>query len=242
MSYKRVLIKLSGEALSGEGRDILSAPMMERVAKVLVDLSAKGLQIAIVVGAGNIWRGRQGMYSNMEPNTADHMGMLGTAINALAIKDSINRIGAEQGVEAVVQTAVAMETFAEEYSHRSADKHLNDGKVVIFGCGTGSPFFTTDTAAALRAIEIGADIILMAKNIDGVYDKHPGHHADAKKFDTITYQKVLEMNLQAADNTASALCLNNNMPMLVFELKQPENIALAVEGGKTGTYVYKGEE
>ena len=240
MNYKRVLIKLSGEALSGEGRDILSAPLLERVARVLVDLSAQGVQIAVVVGAGNIWRGRQGVHSKMEPNTADHMGMLATVINSLAIRDAVNRIGAEKNVGAVVQAAVAMEAFAESYSHRAADKHLNDGKIVIFGCGTGSPFFTTDTAAALRAIEIGADIILMAKNIDGVYDKHPGHFSDAKKFETITYQKVLEMNLQAADNTASALCLNNNMPMLVFELKQPENIALAVAGERIGTYVYKG--
>jgi uridylate kinase len=242
MKYKRVLIKLSGEALSGEGRSILSAEMLERVAKVLVDYSAKGMEIAVVVGAGNIWRGKQGSHSSMEANTADHMGMLGTVINALAVKDAVNRAGAENGVQAVVQTAVHMEAFAEPYSFRSAHRHLKDGKVVIFGCGTGSPFFTTDTAAALRAIEIGADIILMAKNVDGVYDKNPSLHPDAVKYDKITYQQTLRLNLAAADNTASALCLNNDMPMIVFELKQPENIARALSGESLGTLVYKGAD
>ncbi|MGI5898803.1 MAG: UMP kinase [Christensenellales bacterium] len=240
MKYRRVLIKLSGEALSGEGRSILSSDMLSRVANVLVDFSLKGVEIAVVVGAGNIWRGKQGGHSKMEANTADHMGMLGTVINALAVKDAVNRAGAEKGVEAVVQTAVPMDAFAEPYSHRSAQKHLSEGRIVIFGCGTGSPFFTTDTAAALRAIEIGADIILMAKNVDGVYDKNPADHPDAVKYDRVTYQQTLKLNLAAADSTASALCLNNDMPMIVFELKQPENIARVLSGESLGTLVYKG--
>ncbi len=234
MKYRRVLIKLSGEALAGEGRDILSTGMLERTARVLKDAAAGGVQAAVVVGAGNIWRGRQGAHSKMEPNTADHMGMLGTVINALAIKDAVNRLG---GARAHVLSAMEIGSFTEGYSYELAEELLTRGDIVIFAGGTGSPFFTTDTAAALRGIEIGADIVLMAKNVDGVYDKDPNKYNDATKFDKIKYDEILAKDLKAADAAASALCRSHSMPMIVFELKEPENILRVLSGESIGTYV-----
>ncbi len=238
MKYDRVLLKLSGEALKGQNGPFDEA-MLQNIADVLIKASLAGTQIGIVIGAGNIWRGKIGT-GKMNPNTADHMGMLATMINCLALQDTINQRGRgkrENGgdVRACVQSAVPMTTFAESYNHLAADEHLKNGDIVIFGCGTGSPFFTTDTAAALRAIEIGADILLMAKNVDGVYSDDPRTNPNAVKYDKLTYAQVLADNLKAADNTAMALCMNNHMPMLLFALEQPENILAVLEGATVGT-------
>lgn len=235
--YKRVLIKLSGEALSG--RDgAFSGEMLDRLAAVLVELTARGVQTAVVVGGGNIWRGKNGISSQMDPNTADHMGMLATAINALAIKDAVLR-ASEGRVGAQVMSAVEMHAFADHFSAREAIAALEAGRVVIFCCGTGSPFFTTDTAAVLRALEIGSDVVLMAKNVDGIYSADPHLDPAATRFDDITFAEVLERGLKATDNTATALCLNNDMPLLLFALDPPENILRVVEGESIGTRVHK---
>lgn len=227
--YKRILLKISGEALSGEkgfGLDNSTiGPIVEKI-KVIYDM---GVEIGIVVGAGNFWRGRQG--TNMDRTTADQMGMLATAINALALQDAIENIG----IPTRVMTAIPMNRIAEPYIVRKAVSHLKRKNIAIFGCGTGNPFFSTDTAAALRAAEIDADIILYAKNVDGIYDSDPNINKDAVKFDKLTYQKVLQLNLKAIDLTAASLCMDNNMPSLLFALKEPQNIVDAVCGKSTGT-------
>lgn len=230
--YKRVLIKLSGEALGENGR-LFDFEQIDRVARVIRSVYETGAQIAIVIGAGNIWRGRQGPAAKMGAVTADHMGMLGTMINSLAMQDAIER----QGIQTRLQTAVEMTRFAEPYTYRRAMRHLEKGRVVLFACGTGNPFFSTDTAAALRAVEIGADAILLAKNIDGVYDSDPAKNPDAKKYDRLTYMDVLSQGLGVMDTTATSLSMDNHIPVLVFALADPENIYRAVTGEQIGTLV-----
>ena len=241
MKYKRVLLKISGEALSGDGK-VYAPQKLETVCGALIELVRQGVQVAVVVGAGNIWRGKQGLSSQMDPTTADYMGMLGTVINALALQDTIERLGKGMrpdggDVQARVMTAIEMRTVAEQYTKRRAVKHLEDGCVVIFGAGTGNPFFTTDTAAALRASEIGADALLLAKNIDGVYSADPRQDPTAVRYDAITLEETLARNLKVMDNTAVAHLINNKIPLIVFSLVPASNILAAAAGEKIGTYV-----
>jgi len=231
IKYKRVLLKISGEALAGDKGFGFNEATLERISKSIKEISDRGAQVCIVVGGGNIWRGRSG--ENMDRTRADHMGMLATAINALALCSALEN----QGVETRVQTSIEMRQIAELYIRGRAVRHLEKGRVVIFGCGTGNPFMSTDTTAALRAIETGADIILFAKNVDAVYDSDPNKNPDAKKFDSLTYTDILSMNLGVMDATAASLCRDNNMPILVFGLDNPDNIIKAIDGEKIGTYV-----
>ncbi len=230
--YRRVLIKVSGEALAGAQGFGLDEDTLNAVAKVIKKCSEEGVQIAMVVGGGNFWRGRSG--KNMDRTRADHMGMLATVINALAVQSALEN----HGVESRVQTAIEMRQIAEPYIRGKAESHLSKNKVVIFGCGIGNPFFSTDTTAALRAAEIGADIILLAKNVDGVYDCDPNVYPDAKKYDKIPYSEVLAKRLGVMDSTATSLCMDNNIPIQVFGLDDPENIYKAVMGEDIGTLVY----
>jgi len=232
--YKRVLLKLSGEAIAGQGRDILDYKILSEICGVIKHCVESGVQIAIVVGAGNIWRGRQG--SNMDRTRADHMGMLATAINALALQDSLEQIG----VPTRVLTAIEMKQFAEPYIRNKATSHLEKGRVVIFGCGIGSPFFSTDTAAALRAAEINADVIMMAKNIDGIYTDDPRKNPDAVKLDSISFDEILSEHLAVIDSTAASFCMDNRIPLLIFGLDDPSNIEKAVMGENIGTIVKEG--
>lgn len=230
--YKRVLVKLSGEAMQGKD-GIIDFDMLEGVAKVLKQCVDEGVQVAVVVGAGNIWRGaRQG--KNMNRCLADHMGMLATVINSLAIKNAV----INAGCKATVMTPVDMTEFAERYSDEHAIERLEDGYVTIFGCGTGNPFFSTDTGAVLRAAEIKADIVLMAKNIDGIYDKDPAKHTDAKKYDKISYAEILDKKLAAYDLTATAFCAANSIRTYAFALKDPNNILRVIHGECIGTETY----
>ena len=229
--YKRVILKLSGEALAGENGFGIDFNVAKRIAgevKQLVDL---GIEVGAVVGGGNIWRGREG--EGMDRTTADYMGMMATCINALALQDSLESLG----VKTRVQTAIEMKEIAEPFIRRRAMRHLEKGRVVIFAAGTGNPYFSTDTTAALRAAEIEADVILLAKKVDGVYDKDPHKYDDAKKFDTLTHLEVLEKGLQVMDSTATSLCMDNNIPILVFGLDEPGNILRAIKGEKIGTLV-----
>lgn len=233
VAYKRVMLKISGEALSGVngfGFDFEVVGRIAREVKTLVDM---GVEVGLVVGGGNIWRGRTG--EGMDRTTADHMGMLATCINALALQDALEGIG----VMTRVQTAIEMKEIAEPFIRRRAVRHLEKGRVVIFGAGSGNPYFSTDTAAALRAAEIEADVILLAKNVDGVYDKDPNKFADAKKYDKLTYMEVIEQGLQVMDTTATTLCMDNNIPILVFGISEEGNIKKVMEGQKIGTIVSK---
>ena len=233
IAYKRVMLKISGEALSGAngfGFDFEVVGRIAREVKTLVDM---GVEVGLVVGGGNIWRGRTG--EGMDRTTADHMGMLATCINALALQDALEGIG----VMTRVQTAIEMKEIAEPFIRRRAVRHLEKGRVVIFGAGSGNPYFSTDTAAALRAAEIEADVILLAKNVDGVYDKDPNKFADAKKYDKLTYMEVIEQWLQVMDTTATTLCMDNNIPILVFGISEEGNIKKVMEGQKIGTIVSK---
>lgn len=229
--YKRVLLKLSGEVLAGEkgsGIDFDKVlDVCERVKKC-VDM---GVQVAIVVGGGNFWRGRSS--GKMDRTRADHMGMLATSINSLALADALEQLG----VTARVQTAIEMRQIAELYIRNKAVRHLEKGRVVIFGCGTGNPFFSTDTAAALRAAEIGADVIFKATNVDGVYDSDPKQNPDAKKYDTLSHIEVLQQGLHVMDSTAASLCMDNDIEILVFNLNNPDNIVSAMLGETIGTIV-----
>lgn len=229
--YKRLLLKLSGEVLAGEkgtGIDFEKVlDVCERV-KQCVDM---GVQVAIVVGGGNFWRGRSS--GKMDRTRADHMGMLATSINSLALADALEQLG----VTARVQTAIEMRQIAEPYIRNKAVRHLEKGRVVIFGCGTGNPFFSTDTAAALRAAEIGADVIFKATNVDGVYDSDPKLNPDAKKYDTLSHIDVLQQGLHVMDSTAASLCMDNGIEILVFNLDNPDNIVSAVTGETIGTLV-----
>jgi len=229
--YKRIMLKISGEALAGEKGFGIDFEITNLIALQIKELVKLGVEIGIVVGAGNIWRGRSG--DGMDRTTADYMGMMATCINALALQDSLENIG----VKTRVQTAIEMKAVAEPFIRRRAMRHLEKGRVVIFAAGTGNPYFSTDTAAALRAAEIEAEVILLAKKVDGVYDKDPHKYNDAKKFDSLTYLNVLEKGLQVMDSTATSLCMDNNIPILVFGLDNPENIKKAILGEKIGTLV-----
>ena len=233
IAYKRVMLKISGEALSGAngfGFDFEVVGRIAREVKTLVDM---GVEVGLVVGGGNIWRGRTG--EGMDRTTADHMGMLATCINALALQDALEGIG----VMTRVQTAIEMKEIAEPFIRRRAVRHLEKGRVVIFGAGSGNPYFSTDTAAALRAAAIEADVILLANNVDGVYDKDQNKFADAKKYDKLTYMEVIEQGLQVMDTTATTLCMDNNIPILVFGISEEGNIKKVMEGQKIGTIVSK---
>jgi len=231
--YKRIMLKLSGEALAGEGGYGIDFEVTNRIAEEIKELVEMGVEVGAVVGAGNIWRGRSG--EGMDRTTADYMGMMATCINALALQDSLENIG----VNTRVQTAIEMKEVAEPYIRRRAMRHLEKGRVVIFGAGTGNPYFSTDTAAALRAAEIEADIILLAKKVDGVYDKDPHIFDDAIKYSAITHLDVLEKGLKVMDSTAASLCRDNNIPILVFGLDKPGNIKRAILGEDIGTIVSK---
>ena len=227
------MLKLSGEALAGENGFGIDFNIAMDIAKAVKELVDMGIEVGAVVGGGNIWRGRSG--EGMDRTTADYMGMLATSINALALQDSLESLG----VDTRVQTAIEMKEIAEPYIRRRAMRHLEKGRVVIFGAGTGNPYFSTDTAAALRAAEIEADVILLAKKVDGVYDKDPHKYDDAKKYDELSYIEVLEQGLQVMDSTATSLCMDNDIPILVFALDNPENIKRVVLGENIGTIVSK---
>lgn len=233
MKYKRIMLKLSGEALAGENGYGIDFDVAKKIAEQIKQIVDMGIEVGVVVGGGNIWRGRQGQ--GMDRTTADYMGMLATCINAMALQDSLEGIG----VYTRVQTAIEMKQIAEPFIRRRAMRHLEKGRVVIFGAGTGNPYFSTDTTAALRAAEIEADVILLAKKVDGVYDKDPHKYKDAVKFDKLTYMDVLEKGLQVMDSTATSLCMDNSIPIIVFGLDNPENIQKAVSGEKIGTLVSK---
>ena len=231
IKYKRVMLKLSGEALAGENGFGIDFEVTNRIAKEIKELVDMGVEVGAVVGGGNIWRGREG--GDMDRTTADHMGMLATCVNALALQDSLERIG----VHTRVQTAIEMRQLAEPYIRRKAMRHLEKGRVVIFGSGTGNPYFSTDTAASLRAAEIEAEAILLAKKVDGVYDKDPHKFDDATKFEKLSFIEVLQKGLQVMDSTASSLCMDNDIPIIVFSLDQPGNIKRAILGENIGTIV-----
>jgi len=229
--YKRIMLKLSGEALSGDKGFGIDFEVTNRIALEIKELVEMGIQVGAVVGGGNIWRGRSG--EGMDRTTADYMGMLATCINAMALQDSLEKVG----VMTRVQTAIEMKEIAEPFIRRRAMRHLEKNRVVIFAAGTGNPYFSTDTTAALRAAEIEADVILLAKKVDGVYDKDPNKYDDASKFDTLNYIDVLDMGLQVMDSTATSLCMDNNIPIIVFGLDAPGNIKKAVMGGEIGTLI-----
>ena len=229
--YKRVLIKLSGEALAGEKGTGIDFDKVLEVCESIKKCVDMGVQVALVVGGGNFWRGRSS--GKMDRTRADHMGMLATVINALGLADGLEQVG----LVARVETAIEMRAIAEPYIRNRAVRHLEKGRVVVFGCGTGNPFFSTDTGAALRAAEIGADIIFKATNVDGVYDSDPKKNTDAKKFDTLSHIDVLNKGLHVMDSTAASLCMDNQIPILVFNLNDPENIVRAMQGETIGTIV-----
>ncbi len=231
IKYKRVLLKVSGEALAGANGFGLDEKTLEEISKNIKEIVDLGAQVSIVVGGGNIWRGRSGV--NMNRTRADHMGMLATAINALALCSALENCG----VETRVQTAIDMHSVAEPYIRGKAERHLQKGRVVIFGCGTGNPFMSTDTAAALRAVEMEADVILLAKKVDAVYDSDPNLNPNAKKYDVLSFDEVLAKNLGVMDSTAASMCRDNNMPILVFGLNDPQNIVRAIKGDTIGTLV-----
>ena len=231
--YKRVLLKISGEALAGDKHFGLDFQVMGQVADVIRECVAMGVQVGIVIGGGNFWRGVKNGEGYIERTRADHMGMLATAMNCMAVADVLE----QKGVDVRVQTALEIREVAEPYIRARAIRHLEKGRVVLFGCGIGSPFFSTDTAAVLRAAEINADVILLAKNIDGVYSADPAKDASAVKYDAITYEEVLAQHLAVMDSTATSLSMDNHIPVLVFALKDPENIIRAVQGEKIGTIV-----
>ncbi|MGN0180344.1 MAG: UMP kinase [Monoglobaceae bacterium] len=231
--YKRIMLKISGEALAGEKGFGLNQPTINSIASKIKECYDMGVEIAIVIGGGNFWRGRSG--EGMDRTRADHMGMLATVINSLAMCDALEHLG----VECRVQTAIEMRQIAEPYIRLKAASHLKKGRVVIFACGSGNPFFSTDTAAALRAAEIDAEVILLAKNVDGVYDSDPNKNPNAKKFDKLSFIEVLNRGLGVMDSTATSLCMDNNIPILVFGLDDPENITRVVSGENIGTVVSK---
>lgn len=236
--YKRVLIKISGEALAGNNRFGLNfEEVIGPVCDVIKSVIEIGCQVGIVVGGGNFWRGVKDGGGKMERTRADYMGMLATTINSLALQDALE----QRGVEVRVQTAIEMNKIAEPYIRSRATRHLEKGRVVIFGCGTGCPYFSTDTAAVLRAAEVNADVILLAKNIDGVYDSDPAKNPNAKKYESLTYMDVLNQGLGVMDTTATSLSMDNNIPILVFGLDDPQNIYRVVTGETIGTIVKKEE-
>ena len=232
VKYKRVLLKLSGEALAGEQKTGVNVETVGKICDKIKEVVDMGVQVGIVVGAGNFWRGRNG--HQMKRTTADYMGIIATAMNGLALQDALEA----RGVPSRLQTAIEMREIAEPFIQRKAEKHLDLGRVVIFACGTGHPYFTTDTAAVLRATEINADVILLGKAIDAVYSDDPKLNPNAVRYEEITYKEVLEKELKVMDITATAMCRDNNMPLLVFGIADPENIVRAVKGEKIGTRVF----
>ena len=231
--YKRVLLKLSGEALAGDQRFGLDFTLMRRVSEVIKAAVDQGVEVGIVVGGGNFWRGVKDGGGKMERSRADHMGMMATVMNSLALADVLE----QTGVEVRVQTALEIRAIAEPYIRLKADKHLSRGRVVIFACGTGNPYFSTDTAAALRAAEIDADVILLAKNVDGVYNADPNKDPEAVKYESITYDDVLAQHLQVMDSTATSLSMDNDIPVVLFALEDPWNILRVIQGEQIGTVV-----
>ena len=230
--YKRILLKISGEALSGTSGHGFDSASLKSVAEQIKKVVELGVETGVVVGGGNIWRGRQGL--DMDRVTADQMGMLATVINALAVSEAIS--GA--GVEAKVLTSIAISGVGEMFNHKLADKYLKEGKVVVFGGGTGNPFFSTDTGASLKAAEIGADALLLAKNIDGIYDSDPKLNPNAKKFDSLTYDEYVERGLKAMDTSAVIMCKENGLKVHAFGLSGEKSILKAVAGDKEGTVIY----
>jgi uridylate kinase len=233
LKYHRILLKLGGESLAGPGGYGIDPLQAEQVAGRVKEVRALGIDVAIVIGAGNLWRGKTGMDRGMDRATADYMGMLGTVMNALALMDAMER----NGLIVRVQSAIQMQAVAEPYIRRRAIRHLEKGRVVIFGGGTGNPHFSTDTAAALRAVEIGAEVVIKATKVDGVYDCDPMKNKDAVKFDSITYMDAINRRLQVMDTTALTLCMENDLPILVVNLWQPDALRLALTGCKVGTLV-----
>ncbi len=231
-AYKRVIIKLSGEALAGEKGSGIDAVMVDYVVDQIKRVTESGVQVGIIVGGGNFWRGRQAQ--TMDRTAADHIGMLATVMNAIALQDALEAAG----VPTRVQTALTITRVAEPYILRKALRHFEKGRVVIFACGTGNPYFSTDTGAALRAAEIHAEVLLLAKNIDGVYDSDPRKNPDAKKLDDITYIDVIQKGLQAMDTTAISLCMENKIPIIAFALHEKDSIVRAVNGEKIGTIIH----
>ncbi len=230
-AYKRVLLKLSGEALAGDKKTGLDYDTITEIGKSIKKCYDAGVEIGIVVGGGNFWRGRSS--GAMDRTRADHIGMLATAMNALAVADVLESLG----MEVRVQTAISMQQVAEPYIRNRAVRHLEKGRIVIFGCGTGNPFFSTDTASSLRAAEIDADVMLKATMVDGVYDKDPHKYADAVKFDTLDLDEVIVKHLAVMDSTSAAMCKDNNIPIIVFNLARPDNIYDAIMGKNVGTLV-----
>ena len=230
--YKRILLKISGEALAGKSKFGIDFDTLRSLAEVIKNCQKSGTQIAIVVGGGNFWRGKTS--GNMNRVKADHMGMLATVINAIGLSDALE----EQGVKSRVMTSIAIPQVGELYSPEKAIKHLEKGEIVIFGYGTGNAFFSTDTAASLRAAEIQAEIIFKATNVDGVYDSDPSKNPDAKKYSDITFKEVLAKNLNVMDSTAASMCRDNDISLLVFSMKDPNNISKAINGENLGTVVH----
>jgi len=231
--YKRIVLKLSGEALAGEGGFGINHQVLVSIAKQIKEVVALNVQVAIVVGGGNIWRGVAGSARGMDRATADYMGMLATVINALALQDALE----DAGVPTRVQSAIEMRQIAEPYIRRRAIRHLEKGRVIIMAAGTGNPYFSTDTTAALRAAEIEAEVILMAKKVDGVYDSDPRQNPNARKYETLDYIDVINKGLGVMDSTAASLCMDNKIPIIVFSIVENGNILKAVTDGNIGTYV-----
>ncbi len=229
--YKRVIIKLSGEALAGPKGNGIDEKTLDVVTDQIIAVQKLGVEIGIIVGGGNFWRGRQG--TEMDRSTADHMGMLATVINALALQDALER----KNVQTRVQTALTITRVAEPYILRKALSHLSKGRIVIFACGTGNPYFTTDTTASLRAAEIGAEVLLLAKNVDGIYDSDPKVNPNAKKYDEVSYKEYINKGLKAMDTTAITMCMENNIPVLAFGLFEENSLVRAVTGEKIGTLI-----
>ncbi len=232
-TYQRVLLKLSGEALMGDLGYGIDPKIVQDIAQEVLEVVATGVQVAIVVGGGNIFRGVKASAKGMDRATADYMGMIATVMNAMALQDALE----QKGVQTRVQTAIAMQEVAEPYIRRRAIRHLEKGRVVVFGAGSGNPFFTTDTAAALRAAEIDANVIFKATKVDGVYDSDPNVNPDAKRFESLTFSHVLNQDLRVMDSTAIAMCRENDIPIIVFNLFERGNIQKVVAGEKIGTYV-----
>ncbi|RME77231.1 MAG: UMP kinase [Chloroflexi bacterium] len=231
--YHRILLKLGGESLAGENNFGINPHAADTLAEKIKVIHDMGVEIAIVIGAGNLWRGKEGLEHGMERATADHMGMLATVMNSLALADALGRIG----IDTRVQTAIEMKAVAEPYIRGRAIRHLEKGRIVILGAGTGNPYFTTDTAAALRAMEIDAELLVKATKVDGVYDSDPKIDPNARRFETITYIDALNMGLKVMDGTALTLCMENHMPIIVLDLWQPDSLKDAVLGRPTGTLI-----
>lgn len=229
--YKRVMLKISGEALAGSNKFGINQETLAEISDKIHEIHNMGVEIAIVIGGGNFWRGRTG--KGMDRTTADHMGMMATMINALALQDALET----RGIQTRVQAAIEMKQIAETYIRRRAVRHLEKKRIVIFACGTGNPYFSTDTTAALRAAEIDAEVILLAKKVDGVYDSDPAINPDAKRYDTLSYMEILNSRLGVMDSTATSLCMDNNIPIIVFGLDKPENIIKVVLGENIGTTI-----